>query len=280
MRSSLWLARNHEYITKLSSNSERKVAKYLKQNHGLSWGKESKYSYSELKLSVEPLDEPSYTEGGNLRVNWSMKNTSGSDIDRVSVILKEGREWGRSFEKLVGKVAAGSVVSGYLEVPLPDVSGSEEISYNLSFAESSVYSLKDIYKFKVMVHQIKDPEISYKVSLVDENGNKIKRLKPGSQSFIEIDIQNNSSMDLSDFNYKVFNLAGKQVKLGTNTKGDQGGNNLKSHDHLTLRLPLESSDRLTSKRLKFGLQLQALNSIYQHNKVIELSTSELEVGNE
>ena len=51
-------------------------------------------------------------------------------------------------------------------------------------------------------------------------------------------------MDLSDFNYKLFNLAGKQVKLGSNIDSDSLANNLKSHDHLTLRLPLESSDKL------------------------------------
>ena len=103
MRSSLWLARNHEYIMKQSINSERKVAKYLKQNHDLSWGAEPKDNRSELKLTVEPLDENSYTEGGSLKVNWSVKNTLAFDIDRVSIILKEGREWGRSFEKLLGK---------------------------------------------------------------------------------------------------------------------------------------------------------------------------------
>ena len=112
-----------------------------------------------------------------------MKNTLAFDIDRVSIILKEGREWGRSFEKLVGKVPAGSTVSGYLEVPLPDVNGSEDIPYSLSFAESSVYSLKDIYKFNVLYMKLKDPEISYEVSLIDSNGNKVERIMPGFARF-------------------------------------------------------------------------------------------------
>ena len=63
MRSSLWLARNHKFISKEIERSERAVNLHLRKYHKINWGKETSLNTSALKLVVDELPKSSYKEG-------------------------------------------------------------------------------------------------------------------------------------------------------------------------------------------------------------------------
>ena len=280
MRSSLWLSRNHSFIVDNLTPSEKKVSSYLYTNHDVNWKNEPRKISENLRLEILDNGKLEYEEGDSAVVRWRLHNDSGEAIERVSVVAKETKEWGRSFEKLLGKIEANSIVYGETKLPLPDVDKLSEVGYSLSTSQSSVYSVKNAQKISVKVKPITNPEITYSVNYKDHKGQTISSISPGSKGYVEISIKNNSNLDINDFAYQIFNLAGKQVQIGSNGNLPTDKSSLMSYDSLILRLPITVSKKLATKKLRLGFHMEALNRVYNHSRVIELQTSKYGVGDD
>ncbi|SME87873.1 S41 family peptidase [Pseudobacteriovorax antillogorgiicola] len=257
-RATYWLASASGYVNQENRVREDEVERYLQTKHRVNWV-DTRHPVVEPLAIVTKLKSDSLVsvlEGRPLTVEWEVSNLGDHAVDRVSVFLRSENLEIPTQEQLLGTLKSGQTIRGemILDLELP----ANPSPYSL-FLGSSIEGwpvMKQQKELRVLVKTSHKPQLSFDISLVDEQGgHEDGILEPGEKAILEVSLLNESDIEAHDVKASLANLSGKQVEIPE--KVSETIQTLGTGKNVVVRFPISVSEELISNDLHFGLTIDA-----------------------
>ena len=270
-RSYHWLILASKKINKYINELNKKTENWLQSTHQIEWSRANekelflmnKNSFINFKIHNTTHN---LTIGDNVKIKWTIQNTSEFSIDRLGVSAFSSIPSLKSSEILIGKLDPHATISGVIEFEVPVTFLERYLQLNIGVSQNNNIIESTINTIKITINPNTPPSLSLNLQFKDESKTKDNLLEDDEKVIAQLEIINTSNTVFKSAKLEFINLSGNQILL--NTK-EFYINQIGKQTPIYIQIPIESS-KLISNTLDIGVTISAENTGYEFKKILNI----------